>query len=179
MRNNIKELRTAAGMKQSQLAEKAGISQENVSRYESGKLSVENMTLKMAAAISKALGCTIEDLFKGPENAERTVYIVRRYSTTIKGSDFEYSEGCTVDYDMNKGLTDISAAELMRTESLKEALMELANHRSFARKNSFSNEWDITEYWVDSERWDFEDEEDPTFVEIIGAEKYADVDIID
>lgn len=179
MRNNIKELRTAAGMKQSQLADKAGISQENVSRYESGKLSIENMTLKMASTISKALGCTIEDLFKDPENTEQTIYIVRRYSTTIKGSDFEYSEGCTVEYDMEKGLTDISTAELLRTENLKEALVELANHRSFARRNSFSGEWDVTEYWIDSERWDFEDEDDPAFIEIIGAEKYADVDIID
>lgn len=179
MRNNIRILRMAAGLKQSGVATKAGIPQETLSRYESGKLSVENMTLKLADAMAKALGCTVEDLYKEPVMAEKTIYIVRSYYATIKDSDFEYSEGCTLAHDMEAGYTDITPKELLKTESFEEALAELAKHRSFARKNGFSGEWDVTEYWIDSETWDFEDPDDPIFLAPIDTEKYAEVDILD
>lgn len=64
MANNLKLIRIKAGLNQSELAEKIGCPQTTISKYETGALSIENMTLKMATAIAEACGCTIEDLFK-------------------------------------------------------------------------------------------------------------------
>lgn len=58
----IKELRTARGMTQKELAAKAGITQQALVKYETGINKIENMSLKMANAICKALGCKIEEL---------------------------------------------------------------------------------------------------------------------
>ena len=64
MRNNIKEIRESKGIKQSELAKKTGLLQANLSRYESRSFPVENMTVKVAAAIADALGCSIEEVYK-------------------------------------------------------------------------------------------------------------------
>ncbi|MGN0598638.1 MAG: helix-turn-helix transcriptional regulator [Oscillospiraceae bacterium] len=75
MKCRIRELRQAAGLKQSKLAELSGIAQENISRYEKGRLSIENMTLASANSIAKACGCRIEDLFEEEKTMEKEIFI--------------------------------------------------------------------------------------------------------
>lgn len=55
----IRELRDAAGMNQTQLAEKAGLTQSHISRLENAEHSATNFTLEK---IAKALGVTVGDL---------------------------------------------------------------------------------------------------------------------
>ena len=69
---------------------------------------------------------------------------------------------------------------IMRTESLDEALAELAKHESFAKRNGFDHkEWFVKEYWIDEEHWDYDDPEDPQFYDLVGSVKYAHCDIIE
>ena len=51
----LRELRLKRGMTQQQLADKIGMSRPRVAEYESGKYSVENMTLDKAIRICDAL----------------------------------------------------------------------------------------------------------------------------
>ena len=60
----LKELRTLCGMTQRELAEKSGVNIRVVQKYESGKCSIDNMTVNTADAISHALGCSIDELVK-------------------------------------------------------------------------------------------------------------------
>lgn len=55
----IRELRDAAGMNQTQLAEKAGLTQSHISRLENAEHSATNFTLEK---IAKALGVAVRDL---------------------------------------------------------------------------------------------------------------------
>lgn len=56
---NIKRLREEHGWTITELADRAGIFREHVSRYESGS---RNPSLTTAAAIAQALGVTVNDL---------------------------------------------------------------------------------------------------------------------
>lgn len=58
----LKETRNLCGMTQKELAEKTGVNIRQIQKYESGEYSVENMTAKTSSAISKALGCSMEEL---------------------------------------------------------------------------------------------------------------------
>lgn len=58
----LKEIRKFMGLTQQELADQAGIHVSQVRKYEYGELSMDNMTAKTAAGISKALGCTMEEL---------------------------------------------------------------------------------------------------------------------
>lgn len=62
MMNNIKFLRHTAGLSQTELAEAVGVAQSRVSAYESGKLDVDNMTIKLARKFAAALNCSMEQL---------------------------------------------------------------------------------------------------------------------
>ena len=66
MDNRIKELRTAARLRQEDLADRLGVSRQTVISIEGGRY---NPSLELAWRLSKALGVTIEDLFdfKGDE----------------------------------------------------------------------------------------------------------------
>jgi len=66
MKNRVKELRTAAGLRQEDLADRLGVSRQTVISIEGGRY---NPSLELAWRLSKALGVTIEDLFdfKGDE----------------------------------------------------------------------------------------------------------------
>lgn len=66
MKNNLALIRHARGLTQKELAARIGLPQTWVSRCESGVLSVENITLKNAAALAKALDCRIEDFLGDP-----------------------------------------------------------------------------------------------------------------
>ncbi|HPY85538.1 helix-turn-helix transcriptional regulator [Ruminococcus sp. XPD3002] len=61
--NNLKEIRKSQKLTQGQLAEMVGCSQGRIGDYESGRCTIENITLGVALKLSNALGCTIEDLF--------------------------------------------------------------------------------------------------------------------
>ncbi|MBQ6540333.1 MAG: helix-turn-helix transcriptional regulator [Oscillospiraceae bacterium] len=60
----IKEYREAAGMKQSDLAEKVGVRRETIVHLENGRY---NPSLKMAFDIAKVFGVTVEELFSFTE----------------------------------------------------------------------------------------------------------------
>lgn len=60
----LKEIRKFMGLTQQELADQAGIHVSQVRKYEYGELSMDNMTAKTAAGISKALGCTMEELME-------------------------------------------------------------------------------------------------------------------
>jgi putative transcriptional regulator len=66
MDNRVKELRTAAGLRQEDLADRLGVSRQTVISIEGGRY---NPSLELAWRLSKALGVTIEELFdfKGDE----------------------------------------------------------------------------------------------------------------
>jgi transcriptional regulator with XRE-family HTH domain len=57
--NPIKNARVEAGLTQVQLAEKAGCSQQEIQRWESGRISPTAKTLKKLA---EAIGCNPGDL---------------------------------------------------------------------------------------------------------------------
>lgn len=59
MGEKLKAARQAAGMTQTQLAEAAGMTQRDISRYESGKHEPGALTLKRMA---QALGCSMDVL---------------------------------------------------------------------------------------------------------------------
>ena len=60
MNLNLRNARLEKGMMQSELAEKTGIKQQNISMYEQGKVVP---SVKTAAKIAKVLGKTMEELF--------------------------------------------------------------------------------------------------------------------
>lgn len=60
MNNRVRELRTAAGMRQEDLADRVGVSRQTIISVEMGRY---NPSLELAWRLSKALGITIEGLF--------------------------------------------------------------------------------------------------------------------
>lgn len=66
--NNLKEIRKAKKLTQGQLAEIVGCSQGRIGDYESGRCTIENITLGVALKLSNALGCSIEELFTAEEH---------------------------------------------------------------------------------------------------------------
>lgn len=88
----------------------------------------------------------------------KSVYIVREYYTTIKDKNFEYTNGCAVDYDLSNGSTNICTEDILRTENKEEALAKLAERESYVHQSRYhSNEYEVTEYWVNEEIWDGDD----------------------
>lgn len=63
--NNLEDLRKKAGLTQQQLSETAEVSRKSINAVENG-IYVPSTVL--ALKISKSLGCTVEDLFKLPNN---------------------------------------------------------------------------------------------------------------
>lgn len=59
---NLKSLRKAKGMSQDELAQKAYMSQETVSRYERGRCG---LTVENAVVFAQALGVSVADILKG------------------------------------------------------------------------------------------------------------------
>ena len=58
----LKEIRKTRNMTQKVLSEKSGVHHVKIAQYETGKLKVENMALKNAVKLAKALDCAPEDL---------------------------------------------------------------------------------------------------------------------
>lgn len=61
MKNKIKELRTAQGITQDELARRAGVRRETIVFLEQGKY---NPSLKLAHDVAVVLGTTIDALFE-------------------------------------------------------------------------------------------------------------------
>ena len=60
MDNRVRELRTAGGLRQEDLADRVGVSRQTIISIEKGRY---NPSLELAWRLSKALGTTIEGLF--------------------------------------------------------------------------------------------------------------------
>ncbi len=60
MKNNIKQLRKQAGLRQEDMALQLGVSRQTIIAIENDKY---NPTLELAMKIARALNTTIEDLF--------------------------------------------------------------------------------------------------------------------
>lgn len=68
MLQNLRPLREAAGLKQSDLAEMSGVSQGHISKLEIGD---ESPTLKTLQKLADALGISIQDLVAAPAKEVR------------------------------------------------------------------------------------------------------------
>ena len=60
MENKIKQLRTAAGMTQRELAEKADVNIRQIQKYEVDQPEIGNVSLRITIALADALG--VKDL---------------------------------------------------------------------------------------------------------------------
>ena len=67
MKNRVKELRTAAGMKQQQLADRVHVSSRTIISLEK---ELYNPSLLLAYRIAELFGVTVEDLYCLKENRE-------------------------------------------------------------------------------------------------------------
>lgn len=61
---NLKRIRTAAGLSQKELAERAGVSVRNVQTYEQRKNDVNKAQADILCRLARVLGCYIEDLLE-------------------------------------------------------------------------------------------------------------------
>jgi transcriptional regulator with XRE-family HTH domain len=64
---NIKRLREAAGLSQTELARRAGIDQGGLSKIEKGR----NLTLETLRDLARALGCSVVDLLEEEDKHPR------------------------------------------------------------------------------------------------------------
>ena len=64
MDNRVRELRTAAGMRQEDLGRLVAVSRQTIISIETGRY---NPSLELAWRLARALGVTIEDLFQFEE----------------------------------------------------------------------------------------------------------------
>lgn len=64
MKNNMKELRQAAGLTQAQLAEKSGVNVRMVQYYENGFKDLNKAAFETGLRIAEALECDPRELIK-------------------------------------------------------------------------------------------------------------------
>jgi putative transcriptional regulator len=60
MRNDVRELRRAAGLSQLELAQALGVSRQSVNSIETGRY---DPSLPLAIAIARHFRCTVEEIF--------------------------------------------------------------------------------------------------------------------
>ncbi len=60
MRNNVRELRTGAGLSQAQLGERLGVSRQTVIAIETGRY---DPSLKLALRLARQFGRRVEEVF--------------------------------------------------------------------------------------------------------------------
>ncbi len=58
--SNLKAIRTAAGLTQAELAERAGVSRKTINTVENGVFTPSTL---LALQLARSLGTTVEDLF--------------------------------------------------------------------------------------------------------------------
>ena len=64
---NLKLLRQKAGLSQSELADLSGISVRTIQQYEQRQKSINKARVESLIVLSKALFCSVEDLFEKVE----------------------------------------------------------------------------------------------------------------
>ncbi len=154
---NIKRLREAAGLSQSQLADRAGISKRTLQEYEQGRKNVNGMALETAVKLADALGCNAKDLLDEgrrkmtkkeyealrwldePAEVPEAVYAVNMYERHGRDDFFYYIL-------LDKDLNEIEAVRFNYsiTGKIQEvALKEEANTPAFAayQKESLGNKY--------------------------------------
>ena len=60
----LKELRTTAGMSQSQLSEKSGVNLRMIQYYEQGVRDIKKASGETILKLAQALGCTMEEIIE-------------------------------------------------------------------------------------------------------------------
>lgn len=73
--DSLKRLRTDAGLTQTQMARRLGVSQPTLYRLENGD---QNTTLKTLAQICRVLRCDVGELLRGEAKARQTGRRLRR-----------------------------------------------------------------------------------------------------
>ena len=63
----LKKLRVAAGLSQSQLADKAGVNVRVLQHYEQGSKNFDNARIDILLKYCIALNCKLSDLIENPE----------------------------------------------------------------------------------------------------------------
>lgn len=61
--NNIKELRTRAGMSREDLADAAGVNERTIQRWENGEVDPVKMSIETALKLADVLGVSPYDVF--------------------------------------------------------------------------------------------------------------------
>ena len=75
MIKKLKEMRQAAGLSQSQLAEKTGINVRTLQHYEQGSKNFDHARIDTILKVCLALNCKLENLVENQEYIE----LIRRY----------------------------------------------------------------------------------------------------
>ena len=75
MTKKLKEMRQAAGLSQSQLAEKAGINVRTLQHYEQGSKLFDHARIDTILKICLALNCKLDDIIENQEYID----LIKRY----------------------------------------------------------------------------------------------------
>lgn len=75
MTKKLKELRQAAGLSQSQLAEKTGINVRTLQHYEQGSKVFDHARIDTILKVCLTLNCKLEDIVENQEYID----LIRRY----------------------------------------------------------------------------------------------------
>ena len=81
--DNLKQLRTARGLTQAEVAQRLGVTRQTISSYESGRTMPDLETLKRLTDI---LGCDLEQLLYGHSPAQRRQKRARRAAWIVLGA---------------------------------------------------------------------------------------------
>lgn len=91
--STLKEIRNLVGITQKELADSSGVNIRQIQRYEADCSDIKNMTAKNIEAISKVLGCTINDLL----SLDLSIF-TNEIKTSVQSGDLSIKELS----DMNK-----------------------------------------------------------------------------
>ena len=70
---SLAKLRKDAGLTLHKLAEKSGVNYQKIHQIEHGKIKVENITLRTAQKLAKALDCRPEDLLNNGDETQEAL----------------------------------------------------------------------------------------------------------
>ena len=86
---NLAIIRKSKGFAQAELAKMSGLTQPYIANVESGKVNIENVSLKNGLILSSVLGCRMEDLIDSrdqivAETHQRAVKVLRDTEERIR-----------------------------------------------------------------------------------------------
>lgn len=87
--NRIAMIRKASGFTQAELAKMTGLTQPYIANVESGKVKIENVSLKNGLILSSVLGCRMDDLLDNrdaivEETRARTSKVLQETEMSIR-----------------------------------------------------------------------------------------------